>query len=201
MRSTTAPWLRTRRAHCLLKRCSDEAIRVPPDQSATSAEQAASASSGSRWRMARVTLVSRVPNKNVVTRLRASVTACRKCRNKPRVFAHRSRNIQKSHDRRFFYARAEIFQIDHRATRLHAGAQACGEYRSDDRGGLRPSAVCELHRAATSDARNGFFRCRNFRSSHLRKVFLLKHFVVGNRQPCVDFHFGFVRSSLVKTGK
>src|SRR5476651_42907 len=57
------------------------AMRVPPDQSTTCAEQAASASSGSRWRMARVTLVSRVPNRKVVTRLRSSVTACRKCRN------------------------------------------------------------------------------------------------------------------------
>ena len=43
-------------------------MRVPPDQSGTLAEQAASASSGSRSRSARVTLVSRVPNRNVLTR-------------------------------------------------------------------------------------------------------------------------------------
>src|SRR5664279_3988473 len=79
--STTAPCVSTRRDHCLLKARSEAAIRVPPDQSTTCAEQAASASSGSRWRMARVTLVSRVPNRNVVTRLRASVIAWRKCRN------------------------------------------------------------------------------------------------------------------------
>ena len=40
-------------------------MRVPPDQSSTLAEQAASASSGSRSRSARVTLVSRVPNRKV----------------------------------------------------------------------------------------------------------------------------------------
>ena len=45
----------------------------------------ASASSGSRAFSARVTLVSRVPNRKVCTRLRASVTAWRKCR-KSRVY-------------------------------------------------------------------------------------------------------------------
>jgi len=34
-----APWVRTRRAHSLLKARSDEAMRVPPDQSGTAAEQ------------------------------------------------------------------------------------------------------------------------------------------------------------------
>ena len=55
-------------------------MRVPPDQSFTSAEQRASASSGSRRRSARVTLVRRVPNRKVETR-RVSPSACRKCRN------------------------------------------------------------------------------------------------------------------------
>ena len=54
---------------------------MPPDQSATQAEQAASASSGSLALSARVTLVRRVPNRNEWTRFRASVTAWRKCRN------------------------------------------------------------------------------------------------------------------------
>src|ERR1700722_1889998 len=80
MSSTTDPCPSTRRAHFLLKTCSDDAIRVPPDQSGTLAEQDASASSGSRARSARVTLVNRVPNRKVWTRLRASVSACRKCR-------------------------------------------------------------------------------------------------------------------------
>src|SRR5262245_40259182 len=75
IKSTTAPCVSTRRAHCLLKARSEVAIRVPPDQSATLAETAASASSGSLRLSARVTLVSRVPNRNVCTRLRASVTA------------------------------------------------------------------------------------------------------------------------------
>ena len=76
-----APCPSTRRPHSLLKVSSEVAIRVPPAQSCTVDEQLASASSGSRIRKARVTLVSRVPNRNTETRLRASVTAWRKCRN------------------------------------------------------------------------------------------------------------------------
>ena len=38
-----APWLSTRRAHNLLKLCSEAEIRVPPAQSSTAAEQLASA--------------------------------------------------------------------------------------------------------------------------------------------------------------
>src|SRR6266851_2577594 len=59
---------------------------VQPVQSSTVDEQLASASSGSRARKLRVTLVSRVPNRNTETRLRASVMACRKCRNR-RVYS------------------------------------------------------------------------------------------------------------------
>src|SRR6266853_875716 len=51
------------------------ARRVPPAQSSTVDEQLASASSGSRARKLRVTLVSLVPNRNTETRLRASVMA------------------------------------------------------------------------------------------------------------------------------
>jgi hypothetical protein len=79
--STSAPWVSTRRAHSLLKVRSEVAMRVPPDQSGTLAATAASPSSGSFALSARVTLVRRVPNKKVCTRLRASVTAWRKCRN------------------------------------------------------------------------------------------------------------------------
>src|SRR5262249_51942876 len=52
---TMAPWVRTRRAHSLLKAASEVAMRVPPDQSATLAPTAASASSGSLALIARVT--------------------------------------------------------------------------------------------------------------------------------------------------
>src|SRR4051812_26185142 len=76
-----APCPSTRRPHNLLNVCSEVAILVPPAQSSTEDEQLAKASSGSRARSDRVTLVSRVPNRNTETRLRASVTAWRKCRN------------------------------------------------------------------------------------------------------------------------
>jgi len=65
-----APCPSTRRAHNLLNVCNEVAIRVPPAQSSTDEEQLASASSGSRALSARVTLVSRVPNRNTETRLR-----------------------------------------------------------------------------------------------------------------------------------
>src|SRR3984893_3389857 len=60
--------------------------QVPPAQSSTEDEQLASASSGSRALKLRVTLVSLVPNRNTDTRLRASVMAWRKCRNR-RVYS------------------------------------------------------------------------------------------------------------------
>src|SRR6202035_2054976 len=81
IKSTIAPCPSTRLPHNLLKVCSELAMRVPPAQSSTVEEQLASAWSGSRARSARVTLVSLVPNRNTDTRLRASVMACRKCRN------------------------------------------------------------------------------------------------------------------------
>ncbi len=70
-------------------------MRVPPAQSSTEDEQRASASSGSRARNDRVTLVSRVPNRNTDTRLRASVMAWRKCRNR-RVYSLIEPEISKS---------------------------------------------------------------------------------------------------------
>ena len=42
-----------------------------------------------------------------------------------------------------------------------------------------------------SQARNGFFCGGNLRSRHLCKVFRLKYFAVGHRQPRVDFDFRF----------
>ena len=72
---------------------------------------------------ARVTLVSRVPNRNVCTRLRASVTAWRKCRNS-RVYWLIEPEISSSATiGGCLAARPEIFQVDQRAARLHAGAQ------------------------------------------------------------------------------
>ena len=61
-------------------------MRVPPDQSWTVSEQAASASSGSFMRSCRVTLVSRVPNRKEWTRRCFSPSACMKCR-KMRVYS------------------------------------------------------------------------------------------------------------------
>ena len=85
MRSVIAPWPSTRRDQSRLNRGRASPIRVPPDQSTARAEHRASASSGSRARIARVTLVRRVPKRKVETR-RVSPRACRKCR-KRRVYS------------------------------------------------------------------------------------------------------------------
>ena len=62
-------------------------MRVPPAQSSTDGRAARQRLVRDRAaRSARVTLVSRVPNRNTETRLRASVMACRKCRNR-RVYS------------------------------------------------------------------------------------------------------------------
>ena len=79
--STIAPCPNTRRDHWRLNLCRLVPIRVPPDQSATCSVHFSKASSGSRLLSERVTLVSRVPNKNVCTRLRLSVIVWRKCKN------------------------------------------------------------------------------------------------------------------------
>ena len=128
-------------------------MRVPPDQSSTLAEQAASASSGSRALSARVTLVSRVPNRNECTRLRASVTAWRKCRNS-RVYWLIEPEISSSATiGGCLGLRPEIFEIDQRAARLHAGAQgaahvddvaAAGAARGGASSPRRATAPCRL---------------------------------------------------------
>jgi len=83
-------------------------MRVPPDQSSTAASRAASASSGSRARRLRVTLVSRVADRTCRARLRASVTAMQELQEQPRVVAHRAGDIEQRHDRRRLVdARAE----------------------------------------------------------------------------------------------
>ena len=57
---------------------------------------------------ARVTLVSLVPNRNTETRLRASVMAWEEVQEQAGIFAHRSRDIAKCHDRRRLLDPAEL---------------------------------------------------------------------------------------------
>ena len=70
-----------------------------------------------------MTLVSRVPNRKVVTRLPRSVMRMQEVQEQPRVLAHRAGNIEQRDDRRLLLARAEILQIDHRPARLHTRPQ------------------------------------------------------------------------------
>ena len=158
---------------------------MPPDQSSTLAEHAASASSGSFSFSARVTLVSRVPNRKVCTRFRASVTAWRKCRNSrvywliepeisssattggcftfgPRYF----RSI--SAPPAFMLARKRAAQIDAVAVRMR---------REPPR----------LHLVeAQHHALDRVLGLRDLGRAHLREVLLLQHLAVGHGEARVE---------------
>ena len=195
-----APWVSTRRAHSLLKARSEEAMRVPPDQSGTAAEQAASASSGSRSRSARVTLVSRVPNRNVMTRFRASVSACRKCKKmrlywliEPEisssatiggglVFGPMKRRSMKSPPP-FMLARKRAADIDEMAVRMR---------RKPPRAHFRERHDEPLHR---------LFGGGDLGAGHLRKIFALQHFAVGHRQARVELDLALFFELVVEAGE
>ena len=178
-----APCPSTRRPHNLLKLCSEVAIRVPPAQSSTDDEQLASASSGSRARNARVTLVSRVPNRNTETRLRASVMACRKCRNS-RVYSLIEPEISSSATiGAGLSIRPESADIDDLAAGAQGAAQraahvepqaACvGLIAAGAQLGLRQASCCAM--ARVTSAISAALICA--------KSFFCSTLLVGDRQP------------------
>src|SRR5437588_6373360 len=75
--TTTAPRVSARRPHSSLYALSDSPIRVPPDQSSTRLEAAASAVSALRVASSDVRRVSRVPNAKVSTPRPEPRAACR----------------------------------------------------------------------------------------------------------------------------
>ena len=102
-------------------------MRVPPDQSTTCAEQAASASSGSRWRIGAGDVGQPRAEQEGGDALARVGHRMQEMQEQPGVLAHRAGNIEQRHDRRLLLARPEIFQVDHRAARLHAGAQRAAD--------------------------------------------------------------------------
>ncbi len=113
-------------------------MRVPPDQSTTLGRAARPAPRRDPWlRSERVTLVSRVPNRKVWTRLRASVTAWRKCRNS-RVYSLIEPEMSSSATTAAARSSApQILEIDQRAaapcSRAWCGACRCVAGRSGAR--------------------------------------------------------------------
>ena len=121
--STIAPWVSTRRAQSLLKACSEVAMRVPPDQSATFA-----ADRGQR--LVRILGLERTgdvgqtrPEQERVDALARIGHRVEEMQEQPRVLAHGAGNIEQRDDRRRLGAGSEIFEIDDRA----AGLQACAQ--------------------------------------------------------------------------
>ena len=157
-------------------------MRVPPAQSSTVAEQLASASSGSRARKPRVTLVSRVPNRNTDTRLRASVMACRKCRNslvysliEPEISSSATIGVGLSiRPSRWMSMMSPPVRNDaaQRAAHVEPQAPRVGLIAAGAQFGLR-----QFH------LRDGAGGCCDFGRAHLREVLLLQHLLVRDRKP------------------
>ena len=157
-------------------------MRVPPAQSSTDDEQLASASSGSRARNARVTLVSRVPNRNTETRLRASVMAWRKCRNR-RVYSLIDPEISSSATIGAGLSIRPSFRM----------SMISPPVRNELRKVRRMSSRSPLRvRLVTAGAQLGLRQPHvgdgagdvgDLGRAHLRKVFLLQDLLVGDRQP------------------
>ena len=98
-------------------------MRVPPDQSMTLAEHGGERLVGvARLERARHVGEPRAEQERVhaLARVRDRVEEMQE---QPRVLAHRAGDIEQRHDRRLLGLRPEIFQVDERAARLHAGAQ------------------------------------------------------------------------------
>src|SRR5579862_6071789 len=199
MRRTMAPWVSTRRAHSLLKLCSDEAMRVPPDQSGTLAEQADSASSGSRSRSARVTLVSRVPNRNVLTRFRASVRSCRKCK-KMRLYWLIEPEISSSATiggglvfgpmKRRSMKSPPPFMLARKVRRMSIRwPRGCGARR---RVRISERQHQALHRLLGGG---------DLGAGHLREIFLLQDFAVGHRHAGVELDLALFLELVVEAGE
>ena len=157
-------------------------MRVPPAQSSTEDEQLASASSGSRARSARVTLVSRVPNRNTETRLRASVMACRKCRNR-RVYSLIEPEISSSATigaglsirpsfRMSMISPPVRRELAQGAAHVEPQALGVGLVAAGAQFGLR-----QLHIG------DGAGDLGDLGRAHLRKILFLQDLLVGDRQP------------------
>ena len=175
-------------------------MRVPPDQSGTLAEQAASASSGSRSRSARVTLVSRVPNRNVLTALSRVGQRVQEMQEHAAVLAHRAGDIEQRHDRRRLGLRPDEAQVDEIAAALHAGAQRAAHVehmtvrmrRQPPRAHFGERQHQALHRLlGGGDLGRG----------HLREVFLLQHLAVGHRHARVELDLLLFFELLVEAGE
>ena len=96
-RSTTGPPWRARRVAGRRSARSASPIRVPPDQSGTDRDTAATAESSSRGRSSRVIRVRVVENRNASTRRWRWLSACAKCRS---IREYRSIDPLTSHNRR-----------------------------------------------------------------------------------------------------
>ena len=157
-------------------------MRVPPAQSSTDDEQLASASSGSRARKLRVTLVRRVPNRNTDTRLRASVMACRKCRNS-RVYSLIDPEISSSatigaglsiRPSRWMSMMSPPVRKDAAQGAAHVEPQAPR---------IRPVAAGAQFGLRQFHLLDGAGHLRDLGRAHLREILFLQHFLVGDRKP------------------
>ncbi len=122
-----APWLSTRRAHNLLKLCSEAEMRVPPAQSSTDGRAA-------RQRLVRVALAQRAgdvgqpgaeqEHRDALARVGDGM---QEMQEQAGVLAHRARNIEQRHDRRRLLDAPEAMDVDDVAAGAQGGAQRAAQ--------------------------------------------------------------------------
>ena len=119
------------------------------------------------------------------TRFRASVSACRKCRNSRRVLAHRAGNVEQRDDRRRLGSRPDEAQIDEIAAAFHARAQRAAQVDADGRRMRREPPRPHLGKRQHQPLHR-LLGGGDLGAGHLREVFLLQHLAVGDRHARVE---------------
>ena len=176
-------------------------MRVPPDQSAHARRAGAPAPRRDRAPAARASHWSAACRTGtIVTRLRASVTAWRKCRNS-RVYWLIEPEISSSATIGGGLSILPGRDISDRSARRRPSCwrAACGACRCDGRARSRRESGASAPRSSGSAMlRDRVLGLRDLGRAHLREVLLLQHLAVGHREPRVEFDCScFLRLSVV----
>ena len=148
-----APCPSTRRAHNLLKLCSEVAIRVPPAQSSTAGEQLASASSGSRCAQRPRHIGQPRAEQEHRDALARIGDGMQEMQEQAGVLAHRARDIEQRHDRRRLLDPPEAMDVDDVAAGAQGAAQRAAHVEPQAARDRAGSGGCAVRPAAAASAR------------------------------------------------
>ena len=161
-------------------------MRVPPDQSETLAEQAASASSGSRsLQRARDVGQPRAEQEGVHALARVG-DGMEEMQEQPGVLAHRAGNVEQRHDRRRLGLAARDISGRSRRRRPSGSRAACGAGRCGGRADAAQAAASSRRRSASTRRLIASLAAAISAARHLREVLLLQHLAVGHGQARVE---------------